>query len=90
MMLYHLHWQSRFGNGNVVILFFIMNRNVCFALGWSLHKVAMPHSAGHTLKGLSEILGFRTLSIVLVLKNKLRRNTTFRKLDLFPKSRVSP
>jgi hypothetical protein len=34
----------------------------------------------------SEILGFRTLSIVLVLKNKLRKNTTFRKLDLFPSS----
>jgi hypothetical protein len=35
---------------------------------------------------LSEILGFRALSIVLVLKNKLRKNTTFRKLDLFPSS----
>jgi hypothetical protein len=31
-------------------------------------------------------LGFQTLSIVLVLKNKLRKNTTFRKLDLFPSS----
>jgi hypothetical protein len=34
----------------------------------------------------SEILGSRTLSIVLVLKKKLRKNTTFRKLDLFPSS----
>jgi hypothetical protein len=35
---------------------------------------------------VSEILGFRTLSIVVVLKIKLRKNTTFRKLDLFPSS----
>jgi hypothetical protein len=38
------------------------------------------------LLNFSEILGFRTLSIVLVLKNKLRKNMTFRKLDLFPSS----
>jgi hypothetical protein len=35
---------------------------------------------------ISEILGFRTLSIVLVLKNKLMKNRTFRKLDMFPSS----
>jgi hypothetical protein len=32
----------------------------------------------------SEILGFRTLSIVRVFKNKLRKNTTFRKLSENP------
>jgi hypothetical protein len=31
-------------------------------------------------------LGVWTLSIALVLKNKLRKNTTFQKLDLFPSS----
>jgi hypothetical protein len=41
---------------------------------------------------LSEILGFRTLSIVLVIKNTVKnkketvKNTTFRKLDLIPSS----
>jgi hypothetical protein len=35
---------------------------------------------------VSEILSFRTLSIVLVLKKQTKRNTTFRKLDLFPSS----
>jgi hypothetical protein len=36
---------------------------------------------------MSEILSFRTPSIVLVLKNKpTKGNTTFRKLDLFPSS----
>jgi hypothetical protein len=40
---------------------------------------------------LSEILGFQTLSIVLVIKkhsknSKNSKNTTFRKLDLFPSS----
>jgi hypothetical protein len=38
------------------------------------------------MKYCSEILGFRTLSIILVLKNKLRKNTTLRKLILFPSS----
>jgi hypothetical protein len=40
---------------------------------------------------VSDIVGFRTLSIVLVIKNtakivKNSKNTTFRKLDLFPSS----
>jgi hypothetical protein len=36
----------------------------------------------------SEILGFRTLSIVLVIKKQSKKvkNTTFRKPDLFPSS----
>jgi hypothetical protein len=42
----------------------------------------------NTLTVLSEILGFRTLSIVIVIKkhSKNSKNTTFRKLDLFPSS----
>jgi hypothetical protein len=46
--------------------------------------------ASTTIELLSEILGFRTLSIVLVLKNKLRKHLTWgRKQIHFPKRRVS-
>jgi hypothetical protein len=55
-----------------------------FLLLWVL--VSHEHLVDRHLQCISEILGLRTLSIVLVLKNKLRKNTTFRKLDLFPSS----
>jgi hypothetical protein len=45
----------------------------------------------NTISLFSDIFGFRTLSIVLVIKTTVKnkktvKNTTFRKLDLFPSS----
>lgn len=53
MMLYHLHWHSRLGNGYVVCSPFIMNGSVCIALGWSVRKAAaVAHTAGNTITRL--------------------------------------